>query len=185
MGKANAAKAKAKVQDAAPVSSIKDFLAGLDPSKMSREEILLYAQKAQEMEEILSKTRESERRACLELALEPFTDRMEILGLNSGDIAHIQWAIRELTYGRHLDTPLTPDTFEEKVGMMLFRFPLQRNFQFTWKESKDAHPIWVRVRPQTKKEKKATEAEQTEQTTTEQAEPTKAEKAAKALSAIS
>jgi len=171
----NKAQAQVKVEEKAPEVSLKNLLTGIDPTKMSKEELVAFATKAREIEKSLARARESERLACLELAMQPFHDRAEILGLSEGDIAHIQWAIRELTYGNHLDTPLTPDTFEEKVGMMLFRFPLQRNFQFTWKESKDAHPIWVRVRPQTKKEKKDKEkdsgdgsAEQTEQTTTEQ-----------------
>jgi len=175
--KANKAQVKV-VEEKTSAPTIKDFLAGLDPARMSREEILAYAAKAKEMEEILSRTRESERRTLIDACLNAFEEKAEILGLSESFLENVRWSINRLTMGIACDSPLHPNNFQDKVCAMLAQFPQHHDFQFTWKrdpKDKEERAIWVRIRPQTVKEKKDKEDQKDQTDQADQAD--KADKA--------
>jgi len=168
MSKTN--KAQAKVQDA-PVSSIKDLLAGIDPAKMSKEELLAFAKKASEMEKVLARTRESERRALLDACLNTFEEKAQILGLSAPHLDHIGYVVRNLAQGVSFVEYPKKDTlskfFDKTLPGLVSRI---ETFDFTHYIKVGETNYMVRIRPKTTKAKKE-KAEQTEQA--EQTEPTK------------
>jgi len=97
MGKTNAAKAKTKVEEKAP--SVKDFLAGIDPAKMGRDELLAFAKKAAELSKVLERTKESERRTLLDACLNVFEEKAEVLGLSAPHLDHTGYVVRNLAQG--------------------------------------------------------------------------------------
>jgi len=149
-----------KVEGNAPEFSVKYFLNRLDPAKMSREEILAYAAKAREMEEILSRTRESERRRLFDLCGSAFSEKAEILGLEKGNLDHIAHVIKGLTTGvSFVEFPRqeTLTKFFDKVIPGLVSGV--ESFDFTHYVKVGETNYMVRIRPKAERTKKADKAD--------------------------
>jgi len=178
MSKANAAKAKVKVEEKAPVS-LQDLLQGIDPAKMSKAELLAFAQKAAELEKVLERTRESERRALLDACLNTFEEKAQILGLSAPHLDHIGYVVRNLAQGVSFVEYPKKDTlakfFDKTIPGLVSGL---ESFDFTHYIKVGEKEYMVRIRPKAERTKKADKAEQTNQADKTEAE--QAEQAEKA-----
>jgi len=163
MAKGNA-KAKAKVQDVVSEPTLQDLLTGIDPAKMSKAELLAFAQKAAEMEKVLERTKESERRALLDACLNTFEEKAQILGLSAPHLDHIGYVVRNLAQGVSFVEYPKRDTlakfFDKTIPGLVSGI---ESFDFTHYVKVGEVEYMIRVRPRAERKKKADKAEQTEQ----------------------
>jgi len=181
MSKANKAQAKV-VQDVVSEPTLQDLLAGIDPAKMSKEELVAFATKAREIEKSLARARESERRTLLDTCLNALYGKAEILGFSEGFLNHAGHVIHGLTSGTTFVEYPRRDTlskfFDKTIPSLVSGI---ESFDFTHYVKVGEKEYMVRIRPKAERTKK----EKADKAEAEAKANDKAEKAAKALSAIS
>ena len=173
--------AKTKVQNqvqGAPEVSLKDLLTGIDPAKMSKAELLAFAQKAAELEKVLARTKESERKALLDSCLNALYGKAEILGFSEGFLNHAGHVLHGLTSEVSFVEYPKRDTlakfFDKTIPSLVSGL---ESFDFTHYVKVSEKEYMVRIRPKAERTKKADKADNKADN--------KAEKAMKAMKAIS
>jgi len=178
---ASKVKGQAKVQGR-PEPTLQDLLTGIDPAKMSKAELLAFAQKAAEMQKVLERTRESERRALLDACLNTFeekaqilglSEKAQILGLSAPHLDHIGYVVRNLAQGVSFVEYPKRDTlskfFDKTIPGLVSSL---ESFDFTHYIKVGEKEYMVRIRPKAERTKKADKAEQTNQADKTEAEQT-------------
>jgi len=149
--------AKAKVKDqSTPEPTLQDLLQGIDPAKMSKAELLAFAQKAAELEKVLARTRESERKALLDSCLNTLYGKAEILGFSEGFLNHAGHVIHGLTSGTTFVEYPRRDTlskfFDKTIPSLVSGI---ESFDFTHYVKVGEKEYMVRIRPKAERTKKA------------------------------
>jgi len=167
MSKANKAQVQVK---GTPEISLQDLLKDINPSKMSRDELVAFATKASEIEKTLNRTRELERLDVLDTCMIAFQSRKDILGLEKGNLDHISHVVKGLTTGgTFVEYPrrdTLPKFFDKALPGLVSGI---ESFDFTHYIKVGEKEYMVRIRPKAERTKKTDKAD-------------KAEKAMKAIS---